>query len=160
MPFMESLSSLKDQGKLQALDFSWDWTKVTTVWSGVIAMTLYHTTVYGTNQMMVQRTLAAKNIGDAKKAYLLMGYSAFFIYFLFIFMGVLFYAYYGGRTFENGNTIILEFATEYGMPGLMGIIAAAVMAASMTAGKRNPLKKVWPRLEKTRKTMNAFSIML
>jgi len=133
MPFMESLSSLKDQGKLHALDFSWDWTKVTTVWSGVIAMTLYHTTVYGTNQMMVQRTLAAKNIGDAKKAYLLMGYSAFFIYFLFIFMGVLFYAYYGGRTFENGNTIILQFAAEYGMPGLMGIIAAAVMAASMSS---------------------------
>lgn len=133
MPFMESLSSLKSQGKLQALDFSWDWTKVTTVWSGVIAMTLYHTTVYGTNQMMVQRTLAAKNIGDAKKAYMLMGYSAFFIYFLFIFMGVLFYAYYGGRTFENGNTIILQFAAEIGMPGLMGIIAAAVMAASMSS---------------------------
>jgi SSS family solute:Na+ symporter len=133
MPFMETLSTLKDQGKLQALDFSWDITAVTTVWSGVIAMTLYHTTAYGANQMMVQRTLAAKNIGDAKKSYLLMGFSAFFIYFLFIFMGVLFFAYYGGKTFENGNTIILQFATDYGMPGLMGIIAAAVMAASMSS---------------------------
>ena len=53
MPFMETLSTLKDQGKLQALDFSWDFTAVTTVWSGVIAMTLYHTTAYGANQMMV-----------------------------------------------------------------------------------------------------------
>jgi SSS family solute:Na+ symporter len=129
----ETLSSLKAADKLQALDFNFEWTKVTTAWSGIIAMTLYHTTVYGTNQMMVQRTLAAKNIGDAKKSYLLMGFSAFFIYFLFIIMGVLFYAYYGGREFENGNTIILEFAAEYGMPGLMGIIAAAVMAASMSS---------------------------
>jgi SSS family solute:Na+ symporter len=96
-------------------------------------MTLYHVTVYGTNQMMVQRTLASKNIGDAKKSYLLMGFAAFFIYFVFIFMGVLFWSYYGGREFENGNTIILHFASEYGMPGLMGIIAAAVMAASMSS---------------------------
>ncbi len=82
--------------------------------------------------MMVQRTLAAKNIGDAKKAYLLMGYLAFFIYFFYIVLGILFYSYYGGREFENGNTIILEFAAEYGMPGLMGIIAAAVIPARQT----------------------------
>ncbi len=57
----------------------------------------------------------------------------FFIYFLFFFLGILFYAYYGGREFENGNTIILSFAADYGMPGLMGIIAAAIVAASMSS---------------------------
>jgi SSS family solute:Na+ symporter len=96
-------------------------------------MTLYHITVYGTNQMMVQRTLAAKSIGDAKKSYLTMGFAAFFIYFLFIFLGVMFYSYYGGVEFENSNTIILQFAADYGLPGLMGLIAAAVMAASMSS---------------------------
>jgi SSS family solute:Na+ symporter len=83
--------------------------------------------------MMVQRTLAAKNIGDAKKSFMMMGFGAFFIYFLFILLGILFYSYYGGREFENGNTIILEFATDYGLPGLMGLIAAAVLAASMSS---------------------------
>jgi SSS family solute:Na+ symporter len=63
----------------------------------------------------------------------MMGYAAFFIYFLFIFLGVLFYSYYQGAEFENSNTIILQFANEYGMPGLMGLIAAAVMAASMSS---------------------------
>jgi len=129
----ETLTALKAEGKTQALNFSTDWTHVTTAWSGIVAMTLYHTTVYGTNQMMVQRALAAKNIGDAKKSFYLMGFSAFFIYFVFIFLGILFYSYYGGREFENGNTIILQFAADYGMPGLMGIIAAAVMAASMSS---------------------------
>lgn len=129
----ETLSNLKTLGKTDALDFGIDFTKVTTVWSGVVAMTLFHITVYGANQMMVQRTLAAKNIGDAKKSFLLMGFVAFFIYFLFILLGILFFAYYGGREFENGNTIILQFANEYGMPGLMGIIAAAVLAASMSS---------------------------
>lgn len=130
---MESLTQLKAEGKLNPLNFDFDFTVTSTVWSGVIAMALYHTTVYGTNQMMVQRTLAAKNIGDAKKSYLLMGFAAFFIYFFFIILGVLFYSYYQGKPFDNDNTIILQFAADYGMPGLMGLIAAAVMAASMSS---------------------------
>jgi len=130
---VETLAALKAEGRTNALDISVDMSRVSTVWSGVIAMTLFHVTVYGANQMMVQRTLAAKTIGDAKKSYLMMGFGAFFIYFLFIFMGILFYAYYGGQEFENGNTIILTFAAEYGLPGLMGLIAAAVLAASMSS---------------------------
>jgi len=128
-----TLSVLKAQGKLNPLEFKFDLTQATTAWSGIIAMALYHITVYGTNQMMVQRTLASKTIGDAKKSYLTMGFAAFFIYFLFIFLGVLFYSYYQGAKFENSNTIILQFAAEYGLPGLMGLIAAAVMAASMSS---------------------------
>ena len=83
-PVMESLAQLKAEGKTNPLNFDFDFSNVTTVWSGILAMTLYHITVYGTNQMMVQRTLAAKNIGDAKKSYLLMGFLAFFVYFFFI----------------------------------------------------------------------------
>ncbi len=132
-PLGETLHALKAEGMTRALDFTPDITKVTTIWSGVIAMTIFHITVYGTNQMMVQRTLAAKNIGDAKKSFLFMGFGAFFVYFLFVFLGILFYNYYGGREFENGNTIILTFAADYGLPGLMGILAAAVMAASMSS---------------------------
>lgn len=133
VPVLDLLASLKSSGKTTTLDWSFDFTKEATVWSGVIAMTLFHTTVYGANQMMVQRTLAAKTIGDAKKSFLMMGYAAFFIYFLFMFLGLLFYGYYGGREFENGNTIILQFASDYGLPGLMGVIAAAVIAASMSS---------------------------
>lgn len=133
MPLGELLANLSETGKTRTLDFSVDLGREATVWSGIIAMTLFHTTVYGANQMMVQRTLAARTIGDAKKSYLMMGFAAFFIYFLFMFLGLLFYGYYEGRPFENGNTIILEFAQEYGMPGLMGVLAAAVIAASMSS---------------------------
>jgi solute:Na+ symporter, SSS family len=133
IPVAQALAELKAEGRTDALNFNFDFSEVTTVWSGVIAMTLFHVTVYGANQMMVQRTLAAKTIGDAKKSFLMMGFGAFFIYFLFILLGILFYSYYGGREFENGNTIILQFASDYGMPGLMGLIAAAVLAASMSS---------------------------
>lgn len=133
MPLGETLEMLKAEGKTNPLDLSLDLKLEATVWSGIIAMTIFHITVYGANQMMVQRTLAAKNIGDAKKSFLLMGFAAFFIYFLFFLLGILLYGYYGGREFDDGNTIILTFATDYGLPGLMGIIAAAVVAASMSS---------------------------
>ncbi len=132
-PIGETLSTLKAAGKINPIDWSLDWTKATTVWAGVIAMTVYHVTVYGANQMMMQRTLGAKNIGDAKKSLALMGFAAFFIYFLFIFIGVLFYQYYNGRVFDNDNTIMLEFAEKEGFTGFIGIIAAAVLAASMSS---------------------------
>ena len=133
MPLSDVLGQASEAGQLRALDPSLDLTRATTVWSGVIAMTLFHITVYGANQMMVQRSLTAKTIGDAKKSMLTMGFAAFFIYLLFFLMGVLLNVHYDGRSFENGNTIILQFAYELGIPGLMGLIAAAVMAASMSS---------------------------
>ena len=84
--------------------------------------------VTGPNVLLLPNTM-----GDAKKSYLLMGFCAFFIYFFFIVLGVLFYDFYQGKEFENSNTIILQFAADYGLPGLMGVIAAAVMAASMSS---------------------------
>ncbi|NMU24050.1 sodium transporter, partial [Vibrio parahaemolyticus] len=89
-PMTEVMAELKAKGMTDALQTSLDLSQVTTVWAGVIAMTMCHTTVYGGNQMMVQRCMAAKNMGDAKKAMLMMGYVAFFIYFVFILLGVLF----------------------------------------------------------------------
>lgn len=128
----DTLSQLRDLGRLNAIDPTPDPTVATTIWSGLIAMTLFHVTVYGGNQMMVQRTLGAKTIGEAKKSYILMGYAAFPIYFLFFFVGVLAYGYYKGQPFENPNEIMLRFAQESGIPGLLGILAAAVLAASMS----------------------------
>ena len=133
MPIGAFLDHLKEMGKTHALDLSLDPKVEATVWTGLVAMSLYHITVYGANQMMVQRTLAVRNIGDAKKSYLLMGFGAFFIYFLFFLLGILLYGFYEGKHFANGNTIILEFAAAQNLPGLMGIIVAAVVAASMSS---------------------------
>jgi solute:Na+ symporter, SSS family len=129
----ETLVQLKTQGKINPINWNMDFTKVTTVWAGIIGMTIYHVTVYGANQMMMQRTLGAKNMGDAKKSMLMMGFMAFFIYFMFILIGVLFYSFYQGKKFANDNTMMLEFAGEHGFPGFIGIIAAAVLAASMSS---------------------------
>ena len=131
-PMSGALSYLSENGKLNPINTDLDFTVAPTIWAGVLAMTLFHITVYGSNQMMVQRALAAKNIGDAKKSYLLMGYAAFFIYFLFFFVGALLYVHFKGEPFAQPNEIILKFANSLAIPGLMGILAAAVLSASMS----------------------------
>lgn len=128
-----TLQTLQAQGKTDPFEYSFDPSKVATIWTGIIAMSIYHVTVYGVNQMMVQRTLTAKTIGDAKKAYILLAYVAIFIYILFFGMGLLFNSYYGGREFENGNLIVMEFVATMGFPGLMGVITAAIVAAAMSS---------------------------
>ena len=90
-------------------------------------------TVYGANQTMVQRALAARNIGDAKKAYLTMGFAGFFIYFLFFFIGALLFVHFKGQPFAVPNAIMLVYAKSLAIPGLLGILAAAVLSSAMSA---------------------------
>ncbi|MEM1086838.1 MAG: sodium/solute symporter [Pseudomonadota bacterium] len=130
---MAALSDLKAQGKTNALITDPDFTRATTIWAGALAMTLYHSTVYGANQMIIQRAIGAASIGDAKKAFLLAGYIAVFIYALFMGIGLLLRVVYAGAEVENGNTMILEFAQTLAIPGLMGLLASAVIAASMSS---------------------------
>ncbi|MEL6112052.1 MAG: sodium/solute symporter [Pseudomonadota bacterium] len=132
-PLDDAFARLAADGKLNPINTDLDFSVAPTIWAGVFAMTLFHITVYGANQMMVQRALAAKNIGDAKKSYLMMGYAAFFIYFLFFFIGALLYVHFDGQPFEQSNAIILTFARSLAIPGLLGVIAAAVLSASMSS---------------------------
>ena len=132
-PLSGALNSLAEAGKLKPLRTELEFSAAPTVWAGVFAMTLFHITVYGANQMMVQRALAAKSLGDAKKSYMMMGYGAFFIYFLFFFVGALMFVHFQGQAFDQPNEIILRFANSLAVPGLMGILAAAVLSASMSS---------------------------
>jgi solute:Na+ symporter, SSS family len=131
-PLPDAMKMLDSNGRLNPINTALDFSIAPTIWAGTLAMTLFHVTVYGANQMMVQRALAAKNIGDAKKSYLLMGYAGFFIYFLFFFVGALLYVFYDGKKFDQPNEIVLLYTQSLAIPGLLGIIVAAVMSASMS----------------------------
>lgn len=133
LPLFETLQDLKAEGRTNPFDFSLDASGVTTVWSGLIAMTVYHITVYGANQMMVQRTLSAGSIGDAKKANIMAGFVAVFQTAFSFFIGILLYSYFQGKSFDNTNTIMLHFVADVGVPGLMGLISAVVLATAMSS---------------------------
>lgn len=110
------------------LNFSDD----TTLISGVFAVSFLHLSVFGTNQLMIQRTLAAKNLDNAKKAMMVCGYGAFFIYLMFAFLGLLLFCFYGGRSFENSNEVIIDYIFNHADPVVFGVILLALTSASMS----------------------------
>ena len=132
-PLPDALAFLDARGRLDPINWEPTLAIPPTVWAGVFAMTLYHVTVYGSRQFMIQRALAAKSMGDAKKSYLVMGFAAFGLYFVFFFIGALLYVFYGGEPTDAPNALMLDFAATLAVPGLLGLLGAAILSASMSS---------------------------
>ncbi|MGY3852279.1 sodium:solute symporter family transporter [Aeromonas aquatilis] len=104
----------------------------TTLVSGILAVSFLHLSVFGTNQLMIQRTLAAKNVDNAQKAMMVCGYGAFFVYLMFAFLGLLLFYFYGGKYFENSNEVILDYVFKHTNPVVFSMILLALTSASMS----------------------------
>ncbi|WP_232784215.1 sodium/solute symporter [Moritella sp. Urea-trap-13] len=117
---------------LTIINTSFDLGVDTTLWAGVVAVSFLHLSVYGTNQLIIQRTLATKNVEHAQKSMLLCGYSAFFIYLFFSVLGVLLSIYYQNQHFDNSNEVILDFVFNHTNPIVIGLVISALAAAAMS----------------------------
>jgi len=74
--------------------FTFDWTTKYTLWSGVIGGAFLTTASHGTDQLIVQRLLAARGERQAKIALLSSGVVIFFQFSLFLMIGAMLYVYY------------------------------------------------------------------
>ena len=128
----EAIPTAELADKLVVLNFDTSLTSDSTVWAGLMAASFLHLSVYATNQMVVQRTLATRSVETAQKSMMICGYCSFFLYLFFSLMGVMLYIFYGGQEFTNSNEIILDFVFNYTNPVVIGIIMAAIMAAAMS----------------------------
>ena len=81
-------------GKFRVLDFTFDWTTKYTLWSGVIGGAFLTTASHGTDQLIVQRLLAARSEGQAKIALLSSGVVVLFQFSLFLMIGAMLYVFY------------------------------------------------------------------
>ena len=123
--------SLLEQ-KLDIINYSANLNQDTTIWAGLIAVSFLHLSVYGSNQLIIQRTLATRTLEHAQLSMLICGYGSFFIYLLFAGMGLMLYLFYGGAEFENSNNIILDFVFNHTSPVTIGLVISALIAAAMS----------------------------
>ncbi len=77
----------------------WDWqyaylAKPYTIWAGIIGGAFLTTASHGTDQLIVQRLLAARNQRQSALALLSSGVAILFQFALFLFVGVMLFAYY------------------------------------------------------------------
>jgi SSS family transporter len=103
-------------------------------WAGVAGGCFLTTATHGTDQLMVQRLLSARDERQSRAA-LFASWVVILIQFtLFLFIGVLLYVYYGDmRLAPPGQTdrIYPEFIWNSLPPGVAGLLIAAILAAAM-----------------------------
>lgn len=119
-------------GKLQMLDFSFVINKPHTVWAGLIGGGFLAMASHGADQLIVQRLLSARTLRDAQKAVIGSGVAVFLQFALFLMVGLGLWSAYGTRTFSTTDAVFPTFIVEQMPHGLLGLVVAAVIAASMS----------------------------
>jgi len=86
---------------------------------------------HGTDHLIVQRLLSAKNITSSRKALIGSGFIALFQFTLFLFIGIGIWVLYDGMNI-NSNEVFSSFLINYIPPGVKGLLIAAIFSAAMS----------------------------
>jgi solute:Na+ symporter, SSS family len=121
--------------KLSFLDFTFSLTKTYTFWAGIFGGTFLTMASHGTDQLIVQRLLTARNEHDSKKALITSGFVVLFQFSLFLLIGVMLWVFYQKfptpQAFKTNDYIYPTFVITQLPSGISGIIVAAILAAAM-----------------------------
>ncbi len=111
-----------------------DFVKPYSLWAGVIGGAFFTTASHGTDQLIVQRLLAARNQRQSVLALLSSGVAVFLQFGLFLFVGVMLFVYYRvpSATFGRADRIYLTFIVGRMPHGIAGLLIAAILAAAMS----------------------------
>ncbi len=119
-------------GKLRLVDLSPRLDHPYTLWGGVIGGAFLAMASHGADQLIVQRLLAASSLRDARRALIGSGIAVFAQFTLFLAIGTGLFAFYHGRVFSTPDAVFSTFILERMPPGLVGLILAAILAATMS----------------------------
>lgn len=137
-PYVARLAS--EAGKFQVFDFQFAFSReffstTYTFWAGVLGGCFLTTASHGTEQMLVQRLLSARNQRDARTALFASWAVICFQFTLFLVIGLILWVYYrdtGLAVPEKLDRIYPQFIWDHLPVGAAGLIMAAVLAAAMS----------------------------
>jgi SSS family solute:Na+ symporter len=126
-------------GKLQVFDFRFSPTmqflsQKYSFWAGLVGGCLLTMASHGTDQLMVQRLLSARNEAESRRALLSSWLVIFFQFTLFLAIGVLLFVYYQDAHLikpQALDRIYPEFVWRHLPVGVAGLVTAAILAAAM-----------------------------
>ena len=121
--------------KFNVFNFHFNWHEPYLFWSGLIGGTFLTSASHGTDQLIVQRLLAAKNKRQSQGALLASGLVILFQFSLFLVVGVVLFAFYHfhapAHPFTRPDKIYPTFVVTQLPEGLAGLLTAAIIAAAM-----------------------------
>lgn len=138
------VADARASGKLQFVSWSWDVTMPFTFWAGLVGGCFLTMASHGTDQLLVQRLLTCRNLGESQRALIVSGFVVFAQFVLFLGIGVMLHAYYASHPLPpmaSTDEIFPAFIVR-GLPhGIAGLVIAAIFAAAMSnlSGSLNSL---------------------
>lgn len=137
------LNVAREAGKLTVIDFELGraisdiLTSPYVLLTSIVGGAVFTMASHGTDQLIVQRLLACKNLADSRKALVGSGFLVIIQFGLFLVLGLLLWGHYGGASLNElglsrTDEIYPKFIIE-GLPaGLSGLILAGIIAAAMS----------------------------
>ncbi len=121
-------------GKLRVFDFTPSLWIPYTFWAGLIGGAAFTTASHGTDQLLVQRLLAARGQRQSATALIASGFAVLFQFALFLIVGVMLWAYYRlpSADFGKPDRIYPTFIVREVPHGFSGLLIAAILAAAMS----------------------------
>ena len=123
-----------DAGKLRLFDFSANIGTPYTFWAGIIGGSFFTVASHGTDQLIVQRLLAARGQKQSATALISSGVAVLFQFALFLTVGIMLWAYYRtpAAVFGTPDRIYPTFIVTRMPHGISGLLVAAILAAAMS----------------------------
>ena len=125
-----------DAGKLNVWNFSLNLTTTYTFWAGLIGGCFLTMASHGTDQLMVQRLLAARSLRQSQAALLSSGVLIFVQFLLFLLIGAGLFVFYKdfppALHFTGADEIFPGFIVSRFPAGFSGLMIAAILAAAMS----------------------------
>ncbi len=126
--------------KFQVFDFRFAWTpeffsRSYSFWAGLIGGCFLTTASHGTEQLLVQRLLAAKTESQSRAALLSSWIVIFFQFALFLLIGLLLFVHYSDARLpapQPADSIYPGFIWNNLPTGIAGLVIAAILAAGMS----------------------------
>ncbi|HTJ21068.1 MAG TPA: sodium:solute symporter [Gemmatimonadaceae bacterium] len=126
------LDAASAANKLKIVSWYTGFDKPHTMFAGVIGGAFLSMASHGADQLIVQRLLSARSLRAAQAAVIGSGVAVILQFALFLMLGVGLWALYGGRTFPTPDAIFPTFIVDKMPHGLVGLLLAAVLAATMS----------------------------
>jgi solute:Na+ symporter, SSS family len=121
-------------GKLRVFDFTPNFWLPYTFWAGIAGGAFLTTASHGTDQLIVQRLLAARSQKQSVTALLSSGIAIMFQFALFLTLGIMLWAFYHvpSGNFGRADRIYPTFIVSQMPHGISGLLIAAILAAAMS----------------------------
>jgi SSS family transporter len=120
------------EGKLRMFNFSLSLSTPYTILGGLIGGAMLSAASHGTDHLIVQRLLATRSLGDARRALVGSGVVVILQFLLFLLVGVVIWSAGLAPTDLPGDQVFPRFIVNQLPVGVSGLMIAGILAAAMS----------------------------